>query len=169
VVPWTTVDTTTTKKTALKIVSLCGTREERTKVASTIGTAPRSPAQPRSSRSRVCVPKTRTGPEFRNFGLSSVNAESRRQDSYRGRSGKCTSRALLAPRFHPGRLPASLPVFMLLRREFEFPARTGLIEVHDKRRTEIEVCRPSLCVPHSIRQHEVSPAAVLPLGFGYTF
>ena len=30
VVPWTTVETTTTKKTALKIVSFCATSEEST-------------------------------------------------------------------------------------------------------------------------------------------
>ena len=35
------VETTTTKKTALKILSALGTSEESTKVASTIGTAPR--------------------------------------------------------------------------------------------------------------------------------
>src|SRR5258706_16232660 len=46
--PCTIVETTTTKNTALKIVSLCGTSDESTKVARTIGTAPRSPAQPRS-------------------------------------------------------------------------------------------------------------------------
>ena len=50
--PCTIVETTTTKKTALKIVFECGTSEESTNVASTIGTAPRSPAQPSSSRSR---------------------------------------------------------------------------------------------------------------------
>ena len=51
VVPCTITDTTTTKKTALKIVFEWVTSEESTNVASTIGTAPRRPAQPRSSRS----------------------------------------------------------------------------------------------------------------------
>ena len=45
------VETTTTKKTALKITLECGTCEESANVASTIGTAPRRPAQPSSSRS----------------------------------------------------------------------------------------------------------------------
>ena len=53
VVPCTIAETTTTKKTALKIVSFSGTSEERTNVASTIGTAPRRPAQPSRSRSRL--------------------------------------------------------------------------------------------------------------------
>ena len=51
VVPCTVTDTTTTKKTALKIVFEWVTSEESTNVASTIGTAPRSPAQPSSARS----------------------------------------------------------------------------------------------------------------------
>ena len=41
------------KKTASKIVFRFGTSDDSAKVASTIGTAPRSPAQPSSSRSRL--------------------------------------------------------------------------------------------------------------------
>ena len=52
VVPWRIAETTTTKKTALKIVFAVSTSDESTNVARTIGTAPRSPAQPSSSRSR---------------------------------------------------------------------------------------------------------------------
>ena len=44
--PWTSVDTSTTKNTASKIVSLPGTPSAWGNVASTIGTAPRRPAQP---------------------------------------------------------------------------------------------------------------------------
>src|SRR4029079_15641729 len=53
VVPCTTAETTTTKKTALKIVSRSPTWDESTNVPKTIGTAPRRPAQPSSARSRL--------------------------------------------------------------------------------------------------------------------
>ena len=53
VVPCTSAETTTTKKTALKIVSRAETCDESTKVPRTIGTAPRRPAQPSSARSRL--------------------------------------------------------------------------------------------------------------------
>ena len=56
VVPCRVAETTTTKNTTLKMVLAWGTFEERTKVASTIGTAPRSPPHPRSSRSRELNP-----------------------------------------------------------------------------------------------------------------
>ena len=46
-------ETTTTKNTALKIVFALVTSDESTNVASTIGTAPLSPAHPRSSFSRA--------------------------------------------------------------------------------------------------------------------
>ena len=60
VVPCKIAETTTTKKTALKIVSLVATSDERTNVASTIGAAPRSPAQPsRSVRDREGVERRR--------------------------------------------------------------------------------------------------------------
>ena len=53
VVPWRIAETTTTKKTALKIVFAVSTSDESTNVASTIGTAPRRPAHPSRSRSRA--------------------------------------------------------------------------------------------------------------------
>ena len=51
VVPWSTVDTTTAKKTTSKNSTLPATRSMTAKVASTTGTAPRSPAHPSTRRS----------------------------------------------------------------------------------------------------------------------
>ena len=51
VVPWTSVEITTAKKTMLKNSREWGTSAITGKVASTTGTAPRSPAQPRTSLS----------------------------------------------------------------------------------------------------------------------
>lgn len=45
VVPWSSTDTSTAKNTTLKITGASGTPASSGKVASTIGTAPRSPAQ----------------------------------------------------------------------------------------------------------------------------
>ena len=53
VVPWSSVEITTAKKTMLKNVRGCPARRSITgKVASTTGTAPRRPAQPSTTRSR---------------------------------------------------------------------------------------------------------------------
>ena len=53
VAPWISVEVTTTKKIALKIWSAPSTPAITGKVASQIGIAPRSPAQPSISRSRM--------------------------------------------------------------------------------------------------------------------
>ncbi len=53
VTPWTSVEVTTTKKTAFRIWSDPSTPAITGSVASQIGTAPRSPAQPSISRSRM--------------------------------------------------------------------------------------------------------------------
>ena len=51
VVPWTIVETSTAKKMMLKNSWLCGTPSITGKIASTTGTAPRSPAHPSTARS----------------------------------------------------------------------------------------------------------------------
>ena len=97
VVPCTIVETTTTKKTALKIVSLCGTSEESTNVASTIGTAPRRPAQPSSSRSR-CVKRDSSGRGPDGGGARDEHQQERKREAGQrhvraGRAGRRAGRA----------------------------------------------------------------------------
>ena len=53
VLPWISVEVTTTKKTTLKISAVSPTPATTGKVASQIGIAPRRPAQPSISRSRL--------------------------------------------------------------------------------------------------------------------
>ena len=54
--PWISVEASTTKKTMLKNMPPSSTPSITGKVASTIGTAPRSPAQPTSVDSRRFSP-----------------------------------------------------------------------------------------------------------------
>ena len=65
VVPWIRVEVTTTKKIALKISCPSPTPATTGKVASQIGIAPRRPAQPSISRSRVVERRQRAGDERR--------------------------------------------------------------------------------------------------------
>jgi hypothetical protein len=83
-------ETTTTKKTALKIVFALSTCEESTKVASTIGTAPRSPAQPSRRRSRALKSlsavdtQTATGRTTKTRSSASARPEPATSVSWRG-------------------------------------------------------------------------------------